>query len=265
MNIFKKILLGTIGSLTVFSCNYLDVDPLDTFDGKTVFSSFPMINAYISARYNEIWTPQSRSALRHASDEAAESFNWGGINGLQQGYMSPDYWTELQNIWKSYYTSIQACNVLLEQEETLRAELAINPDEEKKLNRYLGEMKFVRAFLYSELMARYGDIIISDKAFTLDMGYDEMYLPRTSYDKCVEFVVDELTQAADWLPVAHADAELGHATKGAALALKAACFSTPPALCTTRQTTLPNGMMRKRLLKTSSSSIRTAHPTRIPA
>lgn len=204
---------------TLASCNFLDIDPVDSYDENIVFGNVETANAYVTRRYADPWDPFSRYALRFACDESMNNFNWGGQTGLQWGQMGPDYDAGLGTWWQ-YYDDIQSCNVFLDKIPELEL-LKTDANSTQLVEQYIAEVRFIRAFLYADLISRYGGVILSKTAFRLDMSQDELLLPRSSYKDCVDFIVSELDEAADFLPVRYSADWLGRATKGAALALKA--------------------------------------------
>lgn len=205
--------------LLMVSCNFLDIDPVDTFDEEAVFGNVKTIDGYVMKRYSEMWDGFGRYALRFACDESMESFNWGGQNGILQGYMSPDYDAGL-GTWYQYYADIQNCNIFMDNTDKMEA-LMTDQSSTAQVKGYIAEVRFLRAFFYADLISRYGDVILSTTAFKLDMSDEELYPGRTKYEDVVEFIVKELDEAAEDLPLVQPDNMLGRATRGAALALKA--------------------------------------------
>jgi SusD family. len=80
-----------------------------------------------------------------------------------------------------------------------------------------GEVHFLRAYLYHNLVSMYGGVPIIKKTFGLT---DDFNVPRDSYDNCIKFIVSDLDSAAALLPLSYSGNDIGRATKGAALALK---------------------------------------------
>ena len=82
-----------------------------------------------------------------------------------------------------------------------------------------GEATFLRALYYSMLANYYGGVpLILDQPDPLTQSE----LPRNTRDEVVQQILKDLDAAAAALPVKYtAAADLGRATKGAALALKA--------------------------------------------
>src|SRR5690606_14883030 len=50
---------------------------------------------------------------------------------------------------------------------------------------------------------------------------EDIFVPRSSYEECINFIIKECDEASVDLPLVYPDADLGRATKGAALGLKA--------------------------------------------
>src|SRR6185312_10764074 len=84
-------------------------------------------------------------------------------------------------------------------------------------NRMIGEIKTLRAFSYFRLISFFGGVPLITKPFNLD---DNFSLPRNSYDECMDFVITELDDAINLLPLDYGSADQGRITKGAAMAIK---------------------------------------------
>src|SRR5690606_6305121 len=80
------------------------------------------------------------------------------------------------------------------------------------------EARFLRAFAYSELIKAFGGVPLITNEQLIS---DNLHLPRNTYEECVDFITKECDEAATDLPFDYPAADLGRATKGAALALKA--------------------------------------------
>ena len=59
-------------------------------------------------------------------------------------------------------------------------------------DRLTGEMKFIRAFVYANLIWRYGGVPLITNVFELNQDFT---VTRASYDECVDFIVKELDEA----------------------------------------------------------------------
>lgn len=210
-NIFKSacvaLLLGS-----VFSCDVLDIDPLDSYTEDAIFTDAKLTESYVTMNYTKPRNGWSRYSLRFASDESMENFNYGGVWTINTGGMTPDQLAGL-DIWKDYYTNIKNCNIFFDNIE--KVETIAEPMQ----SWLIGEATFFRAYYYMELVNNYGGVPLITKLFELDDP--GMMVARNSYDECVKFIVEEFGKAATLLPDKFTGANFGRATKGAALAMKA--------------------------------------------
>lgn len=210
-NISKRVFYSLIIiSSVITSCDFLDIEPLDSYTENNIFSDPALTKAYVTRNYTLPVNGFKNEALRFVSDESHNNFNWGGAWTITRGQMTPDQYGSF-GIWNSYYGYIRACNIFFENVEKLSGS-----KEENSI--LIGEMTFFRAFYYMELINRYGGVPLIKKTFDLDD--EEMMISRASYENCVDFVVSEFSKAASMLPETWSGANFGRVTKGAALAMK---------------------------------------------
>lgn len=190
------------------SCNFLEIEPLDSFDEGAIFSDPALTETYVNGRYRMMTTGYYQTAMEFVSDEAMNNFNWQGAYTLNRGQMTPDQMGGFDVWW--YYGDIKDCNVFFEKIGNLKGNDQIR-------DRLTGEMLFLRSYFYSELVRRYGGVPYITKTFALD---GEMMIPRNSYEDCIDSIVSDLDKAAKLLPIRFSGKDFGRATKGAALALK---------------------------------------------
>ena len=93
---------------------------------------------------------------------------------------------------------------------------------EDYLTRYYNEARFLRAYYYFLLMRLYGPVVILPNEVPIDPNseYFNTYFSRDSWDECVQYVCDELDEAAKGLKQDLILADMGRPTPGAAMALK---------------------------------------------
>jgi hypothetical protein len=124
-----------------------------------------------------------------------------------------DTWNRTQKMrWEHHYRYIRACNLFLDQVESRSYE------NETLKNRLTGEVYFLRAYHYHNLVFLYGGVPIIDFAYGLK---DEFIAPRNSFEECIDFIVEDCEKAAQLLPENQTGSNYGRATKGAAMSLKA--------------------------------------------
>lgn len=119
----------------------------------------------------------------------------------------------LNTEWVNQYTNIRRCNHFLEnyQKATSVTKAA--------LNQYVGEVRFLRAHMYSYLSFFFGDTPLVTK--TLNIGDPELTAPRNPSKDVVDWILKELDEAAALLSATYTSTDLGRITKGAALGWKA--------------------------------------------
>jgi starch-binding outer membrane protein, SusD/RagB family len=118
---------------------------------------------------------------------------------------------QLSDFWTGQYQNINLCN------QVLTNIPAIAMDGTLKA-RYLGEAKFVRAYSYFRLVRAFGDIPLR---LTIPKDASEYNIPRSPKADIYKAIEQDLTDAAGILPQSYTGADIGRATKGAALALHA--------------------------------------------
>jgi len=118
---------------------------------------------------------------------------------------------QLDGFWGGMYANINFANQIIDNIP------AITMDESLKA-RYIAEAKFIRAYDYFRLVRAFGNITLRlhpPKSITeFNMGQ----VPPAQVWAQIE---TDLTDAASVLPTTYAAADIGHASKGAALALHA--------------------------------------------
>jgi len=118
---------------------------------------------------------------------------------------------EIASVWNNYYAALYNNNLTLEKLAT--ATIADAPKKEVE-----GQLKFLRAYLYFNLVQYFGDVIIVTSTLaTPDPAFDLVRSPQAAVWAQIE---KDLKEAADALPATYTSAsDKGRATKGAALSL----------------------------------------------
>jgi hypothetical protein len=213
----KKIkYLSILITLVVFTgCHdILDIEPKDRITG--IWANEALVESYVNGMYNSLQHGFSEALWGSLTDELHDVHNNGGAWTVQRGELTSDNISTLGttttpyvNKWGYAYARIRDINEFFEEIES-------SDFEEEIRDRLKGEMKFIRAYLYSELLWRYGDVPLVTHVFALDDDYTTV--ARDSYDKVVDFIVKELDEAA--LLLGNSEIKKGRVTPDAALALK---------------------------------------------
>ena len=173
--------------------------------------------------YNDEFESNSAYFLASATDEAQYALETGAVNSYVNGGWSPA--NPYSNTWTKAYTAIADVNMYLEKiDEADISDWKYNPDYSKwvaQLELFPYELRFLRAYFYFELFKTYGDVPLVTTTLTNGQANT---IERTSADKIVNFIVEELDAIAPYLPenyTTEMNSEIGRATRIAAYALKA--------------------------------------------
>ncbi|MFT3949841.1 MAG: RagB/SusD family nutrient uptake outer membrane protein [Agriterribacter sp.] len=182
----------------------LDKTPLTALSSETFWKNKSDVELALSSVYARLqysalsWQFPSISAY---SDEADQ----GPFATMAQGIIEPNN-TTIQGIYTALYQAIGNCNIFLANIDNVSI-------EEADRNRYVGEVKFIRALSYFQLSEFFGGVVITDEPLTIENGK----LPRSTKEQVVEFIINDLDEAIQYLPDIPYN---GHVVKGAAYALK---------------------------------------------
>lgn len=125
---------------------------------------------------------------------------------------------EIATLWNGYYAALYNTNLTLE--KMVEATMDEAPKKEVE-----GQLKFLRAYMYFNLVQYFGDVVIVTSTFpTPDAAFDLVRSPQTEVWAQIE---KDLKEAIALLPAKYANAaDKGRATKGAALSLLGKTYLT---------------------------------------
>lgn len=220
MKKYIYIQLCLIFALLCTSCNdFLDRKPLDKMTEDDVFNDDALLAAYVNACYNAYPTGFEEAMMSSTTDETYTRHGKESSIIVSKGEMTPDNITTFDagrfsnfNYWEKAYEYLRNINIFFEKID------GANVSKDLK-SRLTGEMEFVRAFIYSNLIWRFGGVPIVTHSFTL--GDNNYSLPRNSYDECVDYIISDLNDAINRLPAKMEGENSGRASADACKALKA--------------------------------------------
>lgn len=216
------MLIACISNALLISCDdTLETVPSDRFTEDAVWADQALIEAYIGNTYRTLpsglrYSLYGLSVVVDENNARGNSWAWS----VWAGDLTPDdlrevdYWTGDANRNITYWQPINRVNLFLQNIERPRE----NEIDLETKNRMIGEMKVIRAHSYFKLISLFGGVPLITKTFSLD---DDFKVTRNTYDECMEFVLSELDEAIDLLPLDYNAANQGRITKGAAMSVKA--------------------------------------------
>ncbi|MCW0484886.1 RagB/SusD family nutrient uptake outer membrane protein [Gaoshiqia sediminis] len=229
MKAIKRILPIVILILFSVSCEkkILDISPQDRIAEDAVWNDAKLIQAYHSELYNSEVHGFYIHMYSKYTDEAYNSAPCCGANLLKLNTYNPDnitqaggdaagFWASGSGYlyyWDRGYEYIRKINVFLEKIKEITVDL---PDKDI----LVAEAKFLRAFIYFNLVERFGGVPIVKESYELDAA-DQVQFMRSSFDDCVNFIADDLNEAMPDLPDQYqsTDTNYGRATGDACKAL----------------------------------------------
>ncbi len=120
--------------------------------------------------------------------------------------------------WTSNNAAIRACNLFLSHIDNVPTDPQYSFDDNTRKIRK-AEAKFLLAFNVAELAKQFGGLPIIKKVVSPTDA--DLLVPRSNFDETIAYITQLCDEAAADLPLVQPDAQLGRATKGAALTLKA--------------------------------------------
>jgi hypothetical protein len=195
--------------------DFLDRAPQANLSEESVFTDFVNAQAFQADIYSglkngfNVLGDYQPVPLASASDEAESHEGYHGSRPFNMGiYDGTD-----ANI-SHYYTAIRKANLFLKNKDLIPF-----PSDEIK-DQMLGEVYFLRAFYFNEMLKRFGGMPILTEDDLLRPG-DDLMRARNTYRESFAFIMDDLKKAIDMLPAKLNTNEYGRVSKGAAMALKA--------------------------------------------
>lgn len=215
----KLSILYLIGTLLIAGCSKseLDTQPNDRYTEATYWTTEKNAVAALSGCYNALMAEGLFGAATPLLEEtitpnAYNSGNRGGLNVIALGTHNASSGGVIILRWQDCYKGIGRCNTLLQRID------AVPVSTEALKDRMKAEAKFLRALYYTTLEMYYGGVPLILDAPDFDAQAD---LPRNTREEVVTQILKDLDEAAAVLPLKYSGADVGRATKGAALALKA--------------------------------------------
>ena len=181
----------------------LDLEPKDQISDASFWKTADQFKLAANDFYYRLGGPQ------YIDVNADIAFS-SGANNVSNGSYLP---AANSAVWDNSYTGIRATNYLLEKAEGS----ALG----ESIDRYVGEALFFRAYHYWNLSKSFGGVPLIDKV--LSTNSPELYSPKSTQQEIMDFILNDLNNAIPKLTLQSEldETEIGRATAGAALALKA--------------------------------------------
>ena len=214
----KKIFAIILAAAALASCNsFLDMTPTDSVSSKIIWETTESAEYSINYLYTYIWDLNSAPTVIGLTESLTDEMKYTSYNYNALCYIPSEmayggstltagYVDSYMGYWGTLYTAIRQTN------EGISYMKSYGGMDDADKERLEGELRFLRAYFYFELVKRYKDVIIYDE----DLSKISKDAEISSESKAWDFIQTDLKYAAEHLPEQGAAA--GRIDKGMALA-----------------------------------------------
>jgi hypothetical protein len=240
MKQINKYLLIIIASVLMVSCTkeFLNIEPIGVSTDEVFYSTIDGIEQGVTGTYSSL---NIQPAGLHNLDVMALAFGSipsdeceaGGESGGNDliDFQNADKGTTLtaesksvsEHYWGyNYKTILRANSTLLGIRNYKAKNTDISAEDNARLSKMEGEMKFILAFTHFKMVQVYGGVPIVDHA----LGASEYNVKRNTIAECLHFIQANLDTAITLLPSKSewGAANVGRVSKGAAQSLLAKAY-----------------------------------------
>ena len=205
-NILLKSLLFCIVLLECISCNYLDIVPDNMATIDYAFRNRTACEKYLYTCYSYrprhgdfSWDPAIAATDEvwcHSYINSAGRYIARGMQKVNDPYMN--FWSGAKSgdsfVIPALWDGIRDCNIFLENVD----KVTDLPSYER--DRWIAEVKFLKAYYHFYLFRMYGPIPIMDVNLPVSATPEEVKVYREPVDNVVDYIVNLLDEAAAGLP-----------------------------------------------------------------
>lgn len=205
-NILLKSLLFCIVLLECISCNYLDIVPDNMATIDYAFRNRTACEKYLYTCYTYrpkhgdfSWDPAIAATDEvwcHSYINTAGRYIARGMQKVNDPYMN--FWSGAKSgdsfVIPALWDGIRDCNIFLENVD----KVTDLPSYER--DRWIAEVKFLKAYYHFYLFRMYGPIPIMDVNLPVSATPEEVKVYREPVDNVVDYIVNLLDEAAAGLP-----------------------------------------------------------------
>ncbi len=238
----KYIIIIFAMMLVLPACNdVLDIKPTNMISEQDVKNDPVLLDAYLTNVYNAVrWQSGGRSnnmaVLGVCGGEMNVFAGWQGPYSTAMTIIDENGAPWLLDYWP--YDNIRSTNEIIQ--------ILENPEsnfDDDFAKQKIAEARFLRAFMYFELVKRYGGVPLITEPQSIDQPIEELYVKRTPEAEIYDFIGKEMDEISQVLPSSYGADEFGRASKWAALALKSRAMLYAASIARFSTITLPDGVV----------------------
>lgn len=218
MRINKILVSALVMALSFYSCDYLDVPPINIIQDDAIFNSESGITSYMTTLYYDLPIEDFRYTQQGFNVSGKGQGRLPNVSGEAMCSSSDDISTIGDGTWWGCwdYGKIRRVNYFLKNFPAYKS----NFQNSVLANAWMGEAHFIRAYCYFAMVKRYGGVPILREPQEYVGDIESLKVPRDTEKACYDFIAEDLDEAFRLLPDNEEIFGKGRATKYAALALK---------------------------------------------
>jgi hypothetical protein len=214
----SKLYIPVLAVFTFAACNkdFIDLQPVSSASSASFYKNAADLKVALSGAYASLQSG-GISTNSYVFGEIASDNTYPVASGSITDQDEFDrFYIRTTNPfvsgrWNDCYNAITRANTILEQIDPIEMDAALK-------RRYIAEAKFLRAYLYFELVRTFGDVPLLTKSLTSSLNEAYEY-GRTPAAEVYAQIEKDLSEAEPELPVSYTGADIGRVTKGAAKAM----------------------------------------------
>ena len=188
--------------LGITSCDFLDMDPTDRVSDKVMWESTENAEYHVNYLYTYVYDVLMSQCAAGLTEALTDQLKYGSYNYNAMCFipseiaygdattLTASYVDAYLGYWGSWYQGIMKANNAI---SNLKAFGQMSDEDKLRLE---GEIRFIRAYLYFDLMKRYKEIIIYDEKME-EYQKDKKFSTEA---EGWEFIYNDLKFAAENLP-----------------------------------------------------------------
>lgn len=218
MRINKILVSALVMALSFYSCDYLDVPPINIIQDDAIFNSESGITSYMTTLYYDLPIEDFRYTQQGFNVSGKGQGRLPNVSGEAMCSSSDDISTIGDGTWWGCwdYGKIRRVNYFLKNFPAYKS----NFQNTVLADAWMGEAHFIRAYCYFAMVKRYGGVPILREPQEYVGDIESLKVPRDTEKACYDFIAEDLDEAFHLLPDNEEILGKGRATKYAALALK---------------------------------------------
>lgn len=218
MRINKILVSALVMVLSFYSCDYLDVPPINIIQDDAIFNSESGITSYMTTLYYDLPIEDFRYTQQGFNVSGKGQGRLPNVSGEAMCSSSDDISTIGDGTWWGCwdYGKIRRVNYFLKNFPAYKS----NFQNTVLADAWMGEAHFIRAYCYFAMVKRYGGVPILREPQEYVGDIESLKVPRDTEKACYDFIAEDLDEAFRLLPDNEEILGKGRATKYAALALK---------------------------------------------